>query len=196
MLSDTEELIPAGQIMRIFRKGGYRERRDIWVEACQRLGIDRDAIMHATDDFLFLDFLLRNTDRHYNNFGLIRDVESFAIRPAPIYDSGTSLWFDKPTGMVGSGRVTCKPFKDRHEEQIKLVSSFDWLELSKLDDIEEEWMELTKGSLFLDEARRVAVARALRGRIEMLKESSRCGTYAAPGTGHDVTEDIRYSGSR
>ena len=57
-------------------------------------------------------------------------------------------------------------------------------------------MELTKGSLFLDEARRIAVARALRGRIETLKEISRCGVYVVPGTGHDVTEDIRYSGQR
>ena len=57
-------------------------------------------------------------------------------------------------------------------------------------------MELTKGSLFLDEARRVAVARALRGRIETLKEISRCGAHAVSGTDHDVTEDIRYSGSR
>ena len=48
-------------------------------------------------------------------------------------------------------------------------------------------MELTKGSLFLDEARRIAVARALRWRIETLKEISRCGVYAVPGTGHDVT---------
>ena len=34
----------------------------------------------------------------------------------------------------------------------------------------------------------------LRWRIETLKEISRCGVYAVPGTGHDVTEDIRYSG--
>lgn len=106
MLSDTEELIPAGQIMRIFRKGGYRERRDIWVDACQRLGVDRETIMHATDDFLFLDFLLRNTDRHYNNFGLIRDVESFAIRPAPIYDSGAGLWNGMdPDAMANAKRA-------------------------------------------------------------------------------------------
>ena len=146
---------------------------------------------------IVLDYLIVNEDRHQNNFGVVRNAETLKyLGAAPIYDSGTALWFDKPTGMVGSGRVACKPFKDRHEEQIKLVSSFDWLELSKLDDIEEEWMELTKGSLFLDEARRVAVARALRGRIETLKEISRCGAHAVSGTDHDVTEDIRYSGSR
>ena len=46
----------------------------------------------------------------------------------------------------------------------------------------------------ITEAEYKAVARALRWRIETLKEISRCGVYAVPGTGHDVTEDIRYSG--
>lgn len=57
--------------------------------------------------------------------------------------------------------------------------------------------QVTGGGLALTElepARRIAVARALRWRIETLKEISRCGVYAVPGTGHDVTEDIRYSG--
>ena len=96
--------------------------------------------------------------------------------------------------MVGSGRVACKPFEDRHEEQIKLVSSFDWLDLPRLAGIKEAWMKLTNHSLFLDENRRVAVARALCGRIETLQEISSCGVHAVLGTGHDVTEDIRYSG--
>ena len=136
MLSDTEELIPAGQIMRIFRKGGYRERRDIWVEACQRLGVDRDTIMHATDDFLFLDFLLRNTDRHYNNFGLIRDVESFAIRPAPIYDSGASLWNGMDPDAMDNGDYRTKPFwtdqwgeEDNAYWQLSLIDDWDRYDL-------------------------------------------------------------------
>ena len=28
------------------------------------------------------------TDRHYNNFGLIRDVETMQVRPAPLFDTG------------------------------------------------------------------------------------------------------------
>ncbi|MFQ7748767.1 MAG: hypothetical protein ACLRJV_16545 [Eubacteriales bacterium] len=120
------------------------------MDCCEALGIP--GVREAVDRMIVLDYLIVNEDRHQNNFGVVRNAETLEyLGAAPIYDSGTSLWFDKPTGMVGSGRVTCKPFKDRHEEQIKLVSSFDWLDLSRLDSIEEEWMELTKGSLFLDE---------------------------------------------
>ena len=192
-ITPETELIPAWYIMQTVKRPNHVSVYQHYMDCCEALGIP--GVREAVDRMIVLDYLIVNEDRHQNNFGVVRNAETLEyLGAAPIYDSGTSLWFDKPTGMVGSGRVTCKPFKDRHEEQIKLVSSFDWLDLSRLDGIEEEWMELTKGSLFLDEARRIAVARALRWRIETLKEISRCGVYAVPGTGHDVTEDIRYSG--
>ena len=192
-ITPETELIPAWYILQTVKRPNHVSVYQHYMDCCEALGIP--GVREAVDRMIVLDYLIVNEDRHQNNFGVVRNAETLEyLGAAPIYDSGTSLWFDKPTGMVGSGRVTCKPFKDRHEEQIKLVSSFDWLDLSRLDSIEEEWMELTKGSLFLDEARRIAVARALRWRIETLKEISRCGVYAVPGTGHDVTEDIRYSG--
>ena len=192
-ITPETELIPAWYVMQTAKRPNHVSVYQHYLDCCEALGVP--GVREAVDRMIVLDYLIVNEDRHQNNFGVVRNAETLEyLGAAPIYDSGTSLWFDKPTGMVGSGRVTCKPFKDRHEEQIKLVSSFDWLDLSRLDSIEEEWMELTKGSLFLDEARRIAVARALRWRIETLKEISRCGVYAVPGTGHDVTEDIRYSG--
>lgn len=39
------------------------------------------------------DFLMRNTDRHWNNFGLIRDARTLEyIRPVPLFDFGNSLF--------------------------------------------------------------------------------------------------------
>ena len=60
-----------------------------------------------------VDYLLANEDRHQNNFGVIRNAETLEyLGPAPLYDNGSSLWFDKPTAMIGGGRVVCKPFKN------------------------------------------------------------------------------------
>lgn len=176
MLSDTEELIPAGQIMRIFRKGGYRERRDIWVEACQRLGVDRDTIMHATDDFLFLDFLLRNTDRHYNNFGLIRDVESFAIRPAPIYDSGASLWNGMDPDAMDNGDYRTKPFwtdqwgeEDNAYWQLSLIDDWDRYDLGVLDDVPDIVHEQLSTNQRLSPMLIDRITGLLRGRLPIIR---------------------------
>ena len=95
---------------------------------------------------LVLDYLIVNEDRHLNNFGAVRNVNTLEWTGcAPIYDSGTSLWFDKPWTMISAGaKAASKPFKTTHDEQIKLVSSFDWLDIDALAGIDEELRELVK----------------------------------------------------
>ena len=52
---------------------------------------------------------------------------------APIYDSGSSLGYDKLPGQMKADKdVVCKPFKNRHPDQLRLVQSFDWLDLTNL----------------------------------------------------------------
>ncbi len=42
---------------------------------------------------LTLDYIIANGDRHYNNFGFIRNAETLEWQGlAPIFDSGASLW--------------------------------------------------------------------------------------------------------
>ena len=126
----------------------------------------------ALDRMLVLDYLIVNEDRHQNNFGVIRNADTLEYPgAAPIYDSGTSLWFDKPTAMIrADAKTVCKPFKTSHEEQVGLVQDFDWLDFSALKGIEEELRELVRGSLFIDTARCDALCRGVAGRVKMLKK--------------------------
>ena len=192
-ITPETELIPAWYIMQTAKKPNHISVYQHYLDRCQALGIP--GVQEAVEHMIVLDYLIANEDRHQNNFGVIRNAETLEyLGSAPIYDSGTSLWFDKPTALIGSGPIKCKPFKTSHEEQIRLVRSFDWLDFSALDGIEEEWMELTGGSLFLDESRRAAVAHALRSRIDMLKKLSCAHIWNVSGTERDVMEDVRYSG--
>lgn len=82
-----------------------------------------------------VDFLIANEDRHLNNLGLIRNAETLKwIGFAPIFDNGTSLVFHSKANP----NIVCKPFKDTHSEQLRLVTSFDWLDLSKLNTLSDE----------------------------------------------------------
>ena len=97
-------------------------------------------IVPALERMIVLDYIIANEDRHFNNFGLLRNADTLEwLGAAPIYDSGTSLWYDTATVNISSSDVLCKPFKKKHSEQLKLVSSFDWLDISKLDDIENKY---------------------------------------------------------
>ena len=103
---------------------------------------------HALDQMLVLDYLIANEDRHFNNFGLLRNPDTLEwLGPAPIYDSGSCLGYDKLTAQIRSGRnITCKPFKKTHQDQLRLVTSFDWLDLSKLGGIEQDIREVFAGA--------------------------------------------------
>jgi hypothetical protein len=88
------------------------------------------------DKMITLDFLLLNTNRDFSDFGYIRDSSSLKILGMiPIFDCGSSLGNDMVTKRNGDIlKDFSKTFKDSHLEQIKLVSSFVWLNFNDLYD--------------------------------------------------------------
>ncbi|WP_241674477.1 HipA domain-containing protein [Paenibacillus luteus] len=195
-ITPQTELITAWYVMHTQQKPNHVSVYQHYVNCCEKLGIS--GIAGALDRMMVVDYLIANEDRHQNNFGVIRDAETLEwIGPAPIYDSGSSMWFSKPLGLIrADGKLTCKPFKPDHDEQIKLVTSFDWLDLSVLQGIEEELRDIFRGSLFVDEARCNALCTALRQRIERLEDIIRSQNPQAWLDDHrtDVKKNIAYSG--
>ena len=142
-----------------------------FIAKVEELGI-RD-VRKRIDMMLVLDFIIANTDRHYNNFGLIRNADTLQwLSVAPIYDSGTSMWCKEFPSAFNSGGEESKPFRNRHEKQIRLIRDFSWLDLDALDGIEDEYADILSISVsdpdvLADRNRRLCSA--LRGRIEMLR---------------------------
>ena len=83
-----------------------------------------------------------NEDRHLNNFGIIRDVNTLKwLDIAPIFDNGQSLniayYDDEELHISGEGRLfyEVKPF----DEIIKVVKDITRIDVSKLENIPEEF---------------------------------------------------------
>ena len=131
---DTE-LIPAWRILRTQKKNNSVSVYQHFVNCCETLGIN--APVPFLDRMLTLDYIIANEDRHFNNFGVLRDAETLQwLDFAPIYDSGSSLGYDKMPAQIRSGKeVICKPFKNHHEEQLRLVSDFSWIDFDRLTDV-------------------------------------------------------------
>ena len=96
-----------------------------------------------TEDMYILDFLIMNEDRHLNNFGIIRDVNTLEwVDVAPIFDNGQSLNIDyydeEELHISGEGRLfyEVKSFDDI----IKIVKDIKRLDLTKLDGL-VEWFD-------------------------------------------------------
>ena len=69
MLTGAEELVSAWQLLGSVKTDNRLDARDSWLLAAESFGCDLQAVSDATDDWLLVDWLMRNTDRHYNNFG-------------------------------------------------------------------------------------------------------------------------------
>ena len=169
-ITPETELIPAWYVLQTKKKSNQVSLYRHYLDCCSELGVP--GVEQAINQMLVLDYLIQNEDRHQNNFGVVRRADTLEyIGAAPIYDSGTSLWFDKPTALIGANtKITSKPFRSSQEEQIRLVTDTSWLELSALDGIEEELREIVRGSLFIEEARCEALCRGIRQRIKQLEQ--------------------------
>ena len=195
-ITPQTELISAWYLMRTQAKPNHVSVYQHYLNCCDALDIP--GIREALDRMIVVDFLIANEDRHQNNFGVVRNAETLEWQgAAPVFDSGSSLWFTRPTSLIGPmAKINCKPFKNTHEEQIRLVSNFDWLDSTALHGIDEELREITKDSLFIDEARQNALCAALKGRVEMLAkimdtQVHSSATFSVKG---DVAENVAYSG--
>jgi hypothetical protein len=153
-ITPETDLIPAWRIYNAMKKPNDRSDRNHFLACCDTLGVP--GVKDALDKMLTVDYIIANEDRHYNNFGCVRNADTLEwLGLAPVFDSGTSLWYNKPN--VGS-RVDCKPFRKTHEEQIKLVSDLSWFNINALDDLTEQIAGIYSASPEIDEARRTAIA--------------------------------------
>lgn len=172
-ITPDTELVSAWRVMQSRKKQNSSSVYQHYLNCCEALGIPN--IQQAVDQMIVLDFLIANEDRHQNNFGLIRNASTLEwLGVAPIFDSGSSLGYDKLPGQILSGRgIECKPFKKTHAEQLKLVSSFDWIDFDQLVGSKREIRSvLDKAGEYMDEVRKDAIQSAYVSRLEQLAELS------------------------
>ena len=187
---DTE-LIPAWRVMQIQKKDNQTSVYQHYRNCCEALGVPN--VAHALDQMIVLDYLIANEDRHLNNFGLLRNPDTLEwLGPAPIYDSGSSLGYDKVTAQIRSGRnITCKPFKKTHQDQLRLVTSFDWLDLSKLQGIDRDIREVFTGAEeYVDWNRVEAIIASVNQRIQMLATFALTYLPQVDSTEQDVEKNV------
>ena len=96
--------------------------------------------------------------------------------------------------MRSEKEVVCKPFKNHHEEQLKLVSDFSWIDFDRLADIDgliTSVLSAAGGEEYIDESRIRAITRAVQRRIEQLSQLAMShAPVQALSTEDDVKENI------
>lgn len=189
---DTE-LISAWRIMQTQKKDNSTSVYQHFVNCCKSLGAPD--VVPALDRMIVLDYIIANEDRHLNNFGLLRNAETLEwLGFAPIYDSGSSLGYNSLLSQIHTEKnITCKPFKRRHNEQIKLVTSFDWIDFSKLSDAGDMVREVfsdPQATELISENRKEAIAQMVERHIESLQTIAESHAPQEDHAEDDVEENV------
>ena len=140
-ITKDTELITCHQIMNNIKIPNNETYYEEYIKILEEKGI-KDARIKLENMYI-LDFLIMNEDRHLNNFGIIRDVNTLKwLDIAPIFDNGQSLnieYYDEEEMHIrGEGKLfyEIKSF----DEIIKVVKNTKRININKLEDL-PEWFD-------------------------------------------------------
>ena len=175
MLKEDEELIPMYDILKSHKKPNHMNDYQFCISLCTGLDLPEKQVKEHFSKMFVCDFILANHDRHYRNFGLIRNVETLAYtRMAPIYDTGACLWHDAISLTCPADYAyTAKPFgRDgmQPKEQLGLFTEFIWFDESRLKGFTEKAAAVLSENPLLPSERINRVMNALQANIDYVKE--------------------------
>ena len=89
-ITKDTEFVTCYQIRNDMKRHDSIEDYEEYIKKLEKYGIE--SAREKVENMFILDFLIRNEDRHLNNFGIIRDVNTLKwLDVAPLFDNGQSL---------------------------------------------------------------------------------------------------------
>lgn len=130
-------------------------------EQYERHGVDADA---AFSEMALVDACLRNEDRHWTNFGIVRDAETLEwVGVFPLYDFGNSLFFDsEPSERDAVSRFSHVTLM----HDLTFVKEIDSRQAEALASL-PELIRSVLGKSHIDERRAEAIAMTVRKRADV-----------------------------
>lgn len=160
-VNENTEYIPAYEVLNVVKAQENEGPYNHFMRCIETLGIP--VTKNEIDTMLQFDYLINNRDRHFGNFGFIRNVDTLEFKGlAPLFDNGNSLWFDKHITQINQYKQPALPFAQNQDKQLKKTDhQMDWLR--KLDDdfIQETIMTEMEKSLYLDKKRIQGITNAV-----------------------------------
>ena len=167
-LNGREEYVPAVYIKDALGSQRGSSTYDRYCRFLARHGADESAVRKSMSQMIVCDAILANSDRHWRNFGIIRNVDTLEVKPAPLFDSGNCLWYNVPIATIAAGEFgfAAKPFGPDPAAHLALADSLDWFNASRLDGFVDEAIEILSQSAWATaEDRLEAIRRGLERRM-------------------------------
>lgn len=166
--TENTEFIPAYFIKETLKQTNNESDYQHFIRCCKILGANN--IESDLNKMLFLDFIMANTDRHYRNFGLLRNSDTLEwIGLAPVFDTERSMFLTKtmPKNNYDAINIEAKPFKDNQAEQFNLLKReyLNELSLEKAIEVIPLFSSILKLNEYISSERKDALCKTLVTRI-------------------------------
>lgn len=136
---DTE-FISGYDMMNSVRRRNDQSEYEHFIAVCSMNGLDEDAVRDFLEYQILSDFVITNTDRHYNNFGVLRDSRTLKIiGMAPIFDSGNSMFWNKSYLPYHNDllNISVNSFRKKETDLLRYVKHTHLIDIDKLPTTEE-----------------------------------------------------------
>lgn len=167
-VTENTEFVPAYYIKETLKQSNNESDYQHFIKCCNALGARN--IESDLNKMLFLDFIMANTDRHYRNFGLLRNSDTLEwIGLAPVFDTERSMFLTKtmPKQDYDAINIEAKPFKDNQAEQFNLLKRehINELSLDKAKEVIPIFSSILKLNEYISAERKDALCKTLETRI-------------------------------
>lgn len=138
--SDTVELIPAIDVVESRKKNNCASMYEHFIGVCGEYGLDESITRPFLEYQILTDYILTNTDRHLNNFGVLRDTSTLKfIGMAPIFDSGNSMFWQSPKlpEYDDLQSIQVNSFRQTEKELLGYLTDHSLVDLDKLPTADE-----------------------------------------------------------
>ena len=138
--SDEVEFIPAIDVVESAKKDNALSLYEHFIQVCSAHGLDDSVTRPFLEYQILTDFILTNTDRHLNNFGVLRDTHTLKfIGMAPIFDSGNSMFWQNPRLPERDDltRIEVNSFRGKEMQLLEYVTDKSAVDLHQLPSCDE-----------------------------------------------------------
>lgn len=169
--TEDVEFIPADELLESEKKSNDRSEYEQFIYLCDAYGLSADQVRAFLEYQILCDFALTNTDRHFYNFGVLRNVHTLEfVGMAPVFDSGNSMFWNRRAIPRGEGLldIPVNSFKKKEVQLLSYVKDFRRVSIGDLPSAEEICSLLLLDRSCADRAQEIV--QAYQEKIDLLEK--------------------------
>lgn len=171
--SEELEFVSGYQLIKDYKVPQNMSEYECMIRLAAENGLEEATVRQQLEYTIMTDFILTNTDRHYNNFGFLYDsTKGKFTKMAPVFDTGNALFYQDdyvPTGKYLLD-IRVVSFLKKEVDLLRYVQNPELVDIEKLEGFAKEAAELLEKYTDMPEMRVKAIARSIDEKVEFLKQ--------------------------